>query len=42
MWAPLGEGSPGSLRDLVLAVYEEGYALPRDDPLVVAALDSLP
>ncbi len=45
MWAPLGrdhESLPGSLRDLVLAVYEEGYELPPNDPLVVAALDSLP
>ncbi len=42
MWARLREGSPGSLRDLVLAVYEEGYELSRDDSLVVAALDSLP
>jgi GNAT superfamily N-acetyltransferase len=41
MWAPVREISPGSLRDLVLAVYEEGYELSRDDPLVVAALDSL-
>jgi len=42
MWAPLREDSPGSLRDLVLAVYEEGYELSRGDPLVLAALDSLP
>ena len=42
MWAPVREGSPGSLRDLVLAVYEEGYELSRNDPLVVAALASLP
>lgn len=42
MWAPLGESSPRSLRDLVLAVYEEGYELSRNDPLVVAALASLP